>query len=177
MWCPSFFYNIFGMLTNQALSAVLRTMLEGSRVAFIWVGGLALHYYLLPKSSYGEELHPYSWLELVGFVLLLIGQLIYSEVLQLPGFEYLALPPSSPVRPFSPGKGAFSPGMLPSSPIFQTKGRFFASPKMPPTLAEVASSPFLKVASPKLNFDWAADFAAAVEFQKGESVNIDELKL
>lgn len=83
-----FTYNMSGMLVTYALSAVHRTMLEASRTAVIWIIDLLMHYYIAPSSSFGEVWTNWSWLQLFGFVVLILGQSIYSELIRVPGFYY-----------------------------------------------------------------------------------------
>lgn len=87
-------YNCAGMSVTSQLSAVHRTMLEASRTAGIWAIDLFVHYCIDPKISFGEAWMPYSWLQLVGFVFLLIGQLVYSGQIVIPGLYY---PPPAPM--------------------------------------------------------------------------------
>jgi drug/metabolite transporter (DMT)-like permease len=83
-----FTYNMSGMLVTYALSAVHRTMLEASRTAIIWIFDLIVHYLISPDSSFGEVWTNWSWLQLFGFALLILGQSIYSELVRVPGFYY-----------------------------------------------------------------------------------------
>ena len=83
-----FTYNMSGMLVTYALSAVHRTMLEASRTAVIWIVDLMIHYWISPSSTFGEVWTSWSWLQLLGFALLILGQSVYSEIVKLPGFYY-----------------------------------------------------------------------------------------
>ena len=83
-----FTYNMSGMLVTYALSAVHRTMLEASRTAVIWIIDLVIHYWIAPSSSYGEVWTVWSWLQLAGFGVLILGQSVYSEIIKVPGFYY-----------------------------------------------------------------------------------------
>lgn len=83
-----FTYNMSGMLVTYALSAVHRTMLEASRTAVIWIIDLAIHYWIAPSSSYGEIWTVWSWLQLAGFGVLILGQSVYSEIVRIPGLYY-----------------------------------------------------------------------------------------
>ena len=83
-----FTYNMSGMLVTYALSAVHRTMLEASRTAVIWIIDLAIHYWIAPSSSFGEIWTNWSWLQLFGFAVLILGQSVYSEMIRVPGFYY-----------------------------------------------------------------------------------------
>lgn len=83
-----FTYNMSGILVTYALSAVHRTMLEASRTAVIWIIDLVIHYWIAPTSSYGEVWTVWSWLQLAGFGVLILGQSVYSEIIKVPGFYY-----------------------------------------------------------------------------------------
>jgi len=91
-------FNATGIAVTSALSGVHRMMLDASRTMVIWAFGLYVHYYCDPTSSFGEELTPYSGLQLVGFLVLVSGQAVYGEVLKVPGLVY---PPLAPVATFT----------------------------------------------------------------------------
>jgi len=81
-------FNITGIQVTAALSAVHRMMLDASRTMVIWAFGLYVHYCFDPNSKFGESWNSYSYIQLVGFVILVTGQAIYGEVLKLPGLRY-----------------------------------------------------------------------------------------
>eukprot|EP00927_Polykrikos_kofoidii_P081710 TRINITY_DN7945_c0_g1_i2.p1 TRINITY_DN7945_c0_g1~~TRINITY_DN7945_c0_g1_i2.p1 ORF type:complete len:391 (-),score=51.13 TRINITY_DN7945_c0_g1_i2:547-1719(-) len=87
-------YNVAGIAVTGALSAVHRTILEASRTCIIWIFGLVVHSYD-ETSPFGEMLTPYSWLQLFGFVVLLVGQAVYGEILKLPFLTYSSRGPAS----------------------------------------------------------------------------------
>merc|ERR1719271_1008835 len=66
------FFNWSGVTVTQRASAVARSTIDVSRTALIWVVELALLW------------NTFSWMQLVGFVVLIIGTLIYNEALKLP---------------------------------------------------------------------------------------------
>lgn len=113
-----FTFNISGMMVTYALSAVHRTMIEASRTAVIWSIDLAIHHYW-PTSPYGEVWNQWSFLQLMGFVLLVLGQATYSELLtwgtgaSWRTADSLAQPLMSPVR--EPGEMIMSPAKSPWS--------------------------------------------------------------
>ena len=90
-----FTYNMSAMLVTRALSAVHRTMLEASRTGVIWIIDLSIQYSMYPSSEFGEKWTAWSWLQLFGFGLLLLGQSVYSELIPVPGFHY----PWKPILP------------------------------------------------------------------------------
>jgi len=89
-------YNLCAVCVTGALSAVHRTMFMALRTLIVWVVDLSMHYFINPSSPWGETWSVYSYLELFGFVVLVVGQAIYAGVIQVPGMNYAASPPSSP---------------------------------------------------------------------------------
>lgn len=75
-----FTFNIAGMMVTYQLSAVHRTLLEASRTAVIWAIDLCIHAYM-PESTLGETWNNWSYLQLAGFVLLVVGQATYGEMI------------------------------------------------------------------------------------------------
>merc|ERR1719343_1817445 len=84
--CASF--NATGIAVTSALSGVHRMMLDASRTLLIWGFGLFVHYRVDPKSPFGEKLSAYSGLEFGGFLILVLGQAVYGEVVKVPGMNY-----------------------------------------------------------------------------------------
>ncbi|CAE7737750.1 SLC35F6 [Symbiodinium sp. CCMP2592] len=87
-------YNISGIAVTGALSAVHRVMIEALRTLIVWAFGLSIHYLVDPQSPLGEVWTPYSWLEVAGFLLLVIGQVIYGAMVKIPRLYY---PPSEEI--------------------------------------------------------------------------------
>lgn len=76
-------YNISCNFVTQTLSAVVRSILEACRTLGVWAASLALYYWFNAKSV-GESWSPWSWLELGGFAVLLLGTLSYKGLVKLP---------------------------------------------------------------------------------------------
>eukprot|EP00443_Scrippsiella_acuminata_P039178 CAMPEP_0115252682 /NCGR_PEP_ID=MMETSP0270-20121206/44270_1 /TAXON_ID=71861 /ORGANISM="Scrippsiella trochoidea, Strain CCMP3099" /LENGTH=369 /DNA_ID=CAMNT_0002668139 /DNA_START=168 /DNA_END=1277 /DNA_ORIENTATION=- len=81
-------YNMAGIAVTGALSAVHRVMLEAFRTSIVWIFGLTVHYCFDPASPFGEAWTPYSWMEVVGFFVLMLGQAVYGEMIHVPGLKY-----------------------------------------------------------------------------------------
>jgi hypothetical protein len=87
--------NTFAMLVTNITNAVMRTMTESLRTACVWIAQLII-FYSLENSEYGQH-HPtlgeswsvWSWLQLIGFLLLITGMLAYSGIVRLPYFSYI----------------------------------------------------------------------------------------
>jgi len=80
------FYNFFGLALTTYLSAVHRTLIDACRTISVW--GVQLIIYYLGLKSVGEEFTNFSFIQLGGFLLLVLGTLLYNEVLKLPCSQY-----------------------------------------------------------------------------------------
>ena len=65
------FFNWTGISTTKNTSALARSIVDTSRTAFIWIISM----------FYGWE--EFLWLEMIGFVILILGSLIYNEIFVL----------------------------------------------------------------------------------------------
>ncbi|KAJ2398317.1 hypothetical protein GGI23_003243 [Coemansia sp. RSA 2559] len=65
-------FNFFGLSVTRYLSATSRATIDTCRTLFIWMGSLAL----------GWE--TFSWIQVVGFVVLVYGTFVYNRVINLP---------------------------------------------------------------------------------------------
>lgn len=72
------FFNWFGISVTKDISATTRMVLDSVRTFLIWAISLAVGW------------QEFSYLQIVGFVLLLLGTAIYNEILRLP---FLPSPP------------------------------------------------------------------------------------
>jgi drug/metabolite transporter (DMT)-like permease len=74
------FFNGFGVAVTKYASAAQRSTIDTSRTLIIW-------FIFLFKPGEGKE--RFIWLELVGFVFLIIGTLVFNEIVTIPilGFD------------------------------------------------------------------------------------------
>ena len=70
------FFNFFGLSVTKHMSATHRMVLDSLRTIIIWIVGIA---------CFGEN---FNLLQLGGFVILLLGTLIYNQVVHLPCLSY-----------------------------------------------------------------------------------------
>eukprot|EP01113_Clastostelium_recurvatum_P031049 TRINITY_DN3836_c0_g1_i1.p1 TRINITY_DN3836_c0_g1~~TRINITY_DN3836_c0_g1_i1.p1 ORF type:complete len:350 (-),score=73.26 TRINITY_DN3836_c0_g1_i1:39-1058(-) len=70
--------NFTGISLTRNLSATHRTTIDASRVVFVWIGSFI----------FGWE--GFNWLQLIGFVVLLLGTATYNEM--MPFFDYSKKP-------------------------------------------------------------------------------------
>jgi len=75
------FYNVLGMQVTGHLGALFRSILETTRTLLAWIVGLILYYseVKLYGDPIGEAWTNYSYLQAAGFVVLVIGTLIYAK--------------------------------------------------------------------------------------------------
>jgi len=71
-------YNYFAMCVTQDLSAMHRTVLETLRTLFAWVIDLML-FYIFTNGSLGEPWDRGSWVQLLGFTILVTGTVVYNR--------------------------------------------------------------------------------------------------
>ncbi|KAA0183634.1 Solute carrier family 35 member F6 [Fasciolopsis buskii] len=75
-------FNYCGFEIAKSLSTIHRTLIDALRTAFVWITGLILHYAVGPQ--FGEPFSPgWGLIELCGFALLLIGTMIYNQMMDL----------------------------------------------------------------------------------------------
>jgi hypothetical protein len=65
---------------------VHRTLVDALRTILVW--GVDLFIFYLIDESFGESWNHYSYVQVVGFLLLLLGTTIYNAVLKIPGLYY-----------------------------------------------------------------------------------------
>jgi drug/metabolite transporter (DMT)-like permease len=80
------FYNFFGLSVAKRLTTVHRTLIDACRMILVWGTQIAIYY--LITTLYGEKWHSFSWVQLIGFGLLVIGTLIYNAVIRMPCSTY-----------------------------------------------------------------------------------------
>lgn len=69
-------YNFAGMSVTDHLGAVFRTLLETMRTLAVWGVDVILYY---SDTGVGEPIDKYSSIQLVGFVVLVLGMLVYGK--------------------------------------------------------------------------------------------------
>ncbi|EGZ27210.1 hypothetical protein PHYSODRAFT_308596 [Phytophthora sojae] len=78
--------NVTGNYVTKHLSAVMRSIAETLRTLGVWMLSLFVYYVVQWQgvASPGEQWTAYSWLELLGFVLMVYGTLAYKQLIHLP---------------------------------------------------------------------------------------------
>lgn len=69
------FFNWSGVTVTQQASAVARSTIDVSRTSLIWIAELVLRW------------NTFSWLQLAGFTILVIGTLIYNAIIRVEALE------------------------------------------------------------------------------------------
>lgn len=76
-------FNYFGIMLVKYSSAGTRAVMDNTRTVLVWI------FFLLVPMANGSTLEHFLWLELVGFIVLLFGQIIYNGIIVVPflGFD------------------------------------------------------------------------------------------
>jgi hypothetical protein len=80
------FYNFLGVTITSHFSAVHRTLIDSLRTVVVWFVDLFTFYTI--SSNFGDKWKPHTYLELLGFIVLFLGSLLYNAVIKIPGLEY-----------------------------------------------------------------------------------------
>jgi len=92
--CSIAFYNFLGIAVTKSLSAVHRCIIDGCRTLCVWLVNLFI-YYAIERSvdpnggpTFGEEFDTsYGFLQIDGFLFLLIGSALYNEIIDFPCWQ------------------------------------------------------------------------------------------
>jgi len=90
------FYNFFGLSLTRYLSTVHRTLIDACRTVTVWLFQVFLFYIGLEGA--GEKLGWWSIIQLVGFIFLVMGTIIYNEVLRMPCSKYEDTPTETSIN-------------------------------------------------------------------------------
>ena len=73
-------FNATGVAVTKYASAPQRTTIDSTRTVVVWV------FFLMMPEPYTET---FSWLQLFGFIILILGTLVYNEIIVVPlwGFD------------------------------------------------------------------------------------------
>lgn len=84
--CSISFFNFFGVTISGQLSAVHRTLNDALRTIIIWVVEIIVFYTISEEFGTGWKAHTY--LQLIGFAFLVLGNLLQNAIIKIPGFKY-----------------------------------------------------------------------------------------
>merc|ERR1711879_627958 len=73
--------HVLGILTAEYLNSVHRLLFDLLRAMVVWAFGLSVHYLWDRTSMLGEQWTACSYLQMGGFSVLIIGQLVYSGLI------------------------------------------------------------------------------------------------
>jgi len=124
-------YNVCGILVTKLGSSMWHTILDNFRPVSVWVTDLLL-FYAITNGVFGEAWTPFSFIQLAGLVILILGSMVYQGKIKIKGLNYEELPddalpictpqfgPSPMVSPslrYAHGELVYrtSPGVLPST--------------------------------------------------------------
>jgi drug/metabolite transporter (DMT)-like permease len=72
-----FSYNLFAVLVTFCLNSIWHAILDNFRPLTVWAVGVSV-YYIGKSATFGEAWTPYSWIQVLGMVVLLYGTAIYN---------------------------------------------------------------------------------------------------
>ncbi|CAG8502670.1 1161_t:CDS:2 [Acaulospora colombiana] len=84
------FFNYFGLSVTRSISATARSTIDTSRIVFIWIVSLFI----------GWE--TFSWLQVVGFIVLICGTFIFNDVISPPSCFVVPPPQTNENQPLLP---------------------------------------------------------------------------
>jgi len=76
------FYNFFGLSVTKQLTTVHRTFIDALRTLLVWGCSVSLHY--ITKSDFGEPWDSHSYIQLIGFAIMVLGTLMYNQIIRIP---------------------------------------------------------------------------------------------
>lgn len=79
-------FNFFGVTIAGQLSAVHRTINDTMRTMIIWVVEILVYYFI--SEDFGTPWKAHSYWQLIGFALLVLGNLIKNAIVKVPGLSY-----------------------------------------------------------------------------------------
>mmetsp|Transcript_5971 Transcript_5971/g.20335 ORF Transcript_5971/g.20335 Transcript_5971/m.20335 type:complete len:432 (+) Transcript_5971:59-1354(+) len=82
-----FLYNTFGVLVTYLLNSVWHAILDNFRPCTVWATDLFIYYYVA-MGAFGEPWTQWSFLELGGLAVLLLGTATYNGNVRFPCFGY-----------------------------------------------------------------------------------------
>ncbi|GLD96666.1 hypothetical protein PINS_up005349 [Pythium insidiosum] len=81
-------YNVFAVSVTYLLNSIWHAILDNFRPITVWGTDLLL-FYVFTSGAFGEAWTIWSWLQLAGMIVLLVGTAVYNGTIKLPGFAYL----------------------------------------------------------------------------------------
>lgn len=101
LWLSIWSVVVFGVWTvlslniTRKLSAVARMVFDQLTIVFVWIVQLAIHWFVAGNPTLeekygraGEAWTNWSWLQLFGFMLMVLGACIYQKIIKLPWIDY-----------------------------------------------------------------------------------------
>ncbi|KAL7721875.1 EamA domain-containing protein [Entamoeba marina] len=76
------FFNYIGAIVIQKFSAMMRNIMDPTRMVTVWIASIIIHYVI--SDEFGEAISYASIVEVFGFGLLLIGFGLYTKFIKLP---------------------------------------------------------------------------------------------
>lgn len=110
-------YNVFAVLLMYFLDSIWHAILDNCRPISVWGVDLAL-FYFFTNGHFGEAWTPWSWLQLAGMFVLMIGTAVYNGTIRIRGLDY---PIESTDEPLIRTPLGMTSSMLAQSPLISRK--------------------------------------------------------
>jgi drug/metabolite transporter (DMT)-like permease len=82
-------FSFFGILVTSLSTAIHRNMYESVRPLVVWVFLVIVHYASSSSSDIGEPIDRFTSIELIGFCISVLGNLVYNRIIEFPCFTYV----------------------------------------------------------------------------------------
>lgn len=76
------FFNLFGIMIVEYSSSTTRSVMDSTRTVLVWI------FFLIVPMADGKLLEHFLVLELIGFLILLFGQLVFNGIIVIPLFGF-----------------------------------------------------------------------------------------
>ncbi|CAK0839536.1 unnamed protein product [Prorocentrum cordatum] len=71
-------YNLSGIVVGKKFTTVVRCLIDSSRTVTVWGVSLLLYYGV--SEEYGSGITSHTWLQLIGFFILILGTVVYNDL-------------------------------------------------------------------------------------------------
>jgi len=71
-------YNLSGITVGKKFTTVVRCLIDSSRTVTVWAASLLLYYGV--SEDYGAGFTQHTWLQVIGFFVLILGTVVYNDL-------------------------------------------------------------------------------------------------
>jgi len=85
--------NYLSQEISKVLTAVHRQLISTLRTVLVWIAEILFWYVILPGKNFGENWDWPSFVQLAGFICLVIGTFVYGRAKEAEAAEHTAVDP------------------------------------------------------------------------------------